>query len=138
MQETSPESRAILLATLFDLMEQSASIRVLEADRKERIKEKYRQAETDRIIAGIKMLRDDLANQDYLNTKAKNTFSKNINHKEQLKMQANQEKLEAEKQSEAILKKLEISGKKVAHKSRKLVWLIIFTIIVIAIVYYYR
>lgn len=131
-------SRGQLLIKLFDLMEKSGNIRVLPAERKNKIKDKYRQAATENIISGIAMLEADVAQQKEREEKARAVLQKNIKAKKDLKKQEIEEKHESEKRAAELLEKIskeKEKGKKPRWCAVAILLILIGAVLLMLIIY---
>jgi len=128
--------REALLQKLFELMEMSDNIRVLPADRRERIKGKYREASLESIQRGISMLEADIEKKRAEQEKARESLNKNIEKRKQLKEQEKDEIRESERLAGQLLAQIGPIGK--PKRKNRLLLILVLVVLIAAFLYYFR
>jgi D-alanyl-D-alanine carboxypeptidase len=133
MQQDQFETRAQLLAKLFEMMKKSKLLAKLDAARIEQIKSKYRDADDENIKNGIKILEDERQQDLEAQAKAKEFMTKRIEKQKQLKMIELAEQTKSEQQAGILLKEMPAAdshtSKRRAEASKMLLVAIVLVVI---------
>lgn len=130
MQQDLP--RQELLNYLFRLMEESASIKNLPAEKRETIKAKYTNSSEESIRKGIRLLEEDIAKKKDTEAAAKNALMKSVETQKELRAHQAVEKEESEKLAKKILAGLDTPAEKTAKGLRIIIKIVLLAGVAIA------
>jgi hypothetical protein len=126
-----------LLDRLFDLMEKSDSIRTLPAERKEKIRAKYRLSNVDAVENAIRMLEKDISDKEERRAQSQKALTRSTEKLRELKRIDDEEKLVSEKLADEMLERAGLVKIKKSNADAVLIFLLLAAIAGLAAYYFF-
>lgn len=134
---TDSNSLEQLLDRLFDLMEKSDSIRTLPAERKEKIRAKYRLSNVDAVENAIRMLEKDISDKEERRAQSQKALTRSTEKLRELKRIDDEEKLVSEKLADEMLERAGLVKIKKSNADAVLIFLLLAAIAGLAAYYFF-